>query len=570
MNHQKYSLWSFLKPQLFVYSFGIVGDCAVTASLIVLQAFAWKDLFDASVTLSGDLLIRSSLFFLVPIILLVTISPIFYYLYQRSVKKIMNSIMLATFRKINCMPSDYLQQHHSGNLLSLFNNDIRAIETLFTSQIKAIVFHIIISLSSIISMLLLNWKIGLFLISIGVLSAIVISFYSKQLRSISDSIQRRLAVRTARLLDIIAGVNVIKMFNLSSIVVGQFNRVNKGNVCLEVSRGKKVAKLECANYLIGFINFGGAFAVGAIMLSNGSIGLGTLTALVQLSISVSSSFLQIGGVFAQLQTSLAGSRRLEQLFLEQEDILLEKPKVISTASVSLRFNNVSFNYLNSEKQVLNNVNITFPERGMIALVGESGSGKSTIAKLLMGVHAPTAGDIYLNDVSYSNISTQEIREEISFVPQNAFLFNGSIEENIRLGNLEASREEIVSAAIAANAHEFIEALENGYSTEIGENGFNLSGGQRQRIALARALVRNSSIIILDEATSALDAKSEELINLAIKQLSLSKCLIVITHGLKTMLSADQIYVLDSGQIVQEGKPEQLRKVNGVFQQLISV
>lgn len=565
----KNHLWKFIRPQLFAYGIGVVGDCAVHASLIVMQAFAWKYLFDASTKLNGDLLVKSSLFFLIPIVLLVTASPIFYYVYQMAVKKIMNAIMLAVFKKINRLPLSFFESNHSGYLVSLFNNDVRTIRSIFDSQIKNILFHIIISVGSILSMMYLDWKIGLFLVGVGFISAILVSLFSKPLRSVSDIIQRRLGVRTARLLDVLAGITVIKMLNIHAVITRRFNRVNDGLVQLENTRGDRVAKLESVNYLIAFFNFGGAFAVGAFMLSNGMIGLGTLTALVQLSVSISSSFSQIGVTIAQLQTSLAGFRRLSELFGQSEKQSNEHclPSNWKQAPFALSFEHVSFQFPGDDRLVLEELNFYLEGIGITAIVGKSGSGKSTIAKLIMGVHAPTNGQILINGEHYYGYHWLEL---ISYVPQKVFLFEGTIEENIRLGNLHASREDIIRAAIEANAHPFITELKDGYSTKIVDGGGNLSVGQKQRIALARALVRDSKILVLDEATSALDSTSEGLIHKAISEVSKTRKVVVITHKLERILDADQILVVENGRIVEEGSATQLRNANGIFKELLSV
>jgi ATP-binding cassette subfamily B protein len=417
-------------------------------------------------------------------------------------------------------------------------------------------------------MLYLDWKISLSLIGIGILSAVLVSLFSRQLRVVSDAIQRRLGARTARLLDVIVGVTDIKMLNIHAIVTRKFNRVNEGLVQLEKARGYRVAKLESVNYLITFINFGGVFAVGGVMMANGMIGMGTLTALVQLSLSVSLSFSQIGGTIAQLQTSLAGFRRLAELFAQTEKEVNELPIPLSAKRMpfSLSFNNVSFQYLGEERLALRELNFHLEGTGITAFVGKSGSGKSTIAKLLLGMYPPNKGEILFNNEPLRH----QWLEQISYVPQKVFLFEGTIEENIRMGNLEASREDIIRAAFEANAHTFIMELEDDYSSKIVDGGSNLSGGQKQRIALARALVRETKLLVLDEATSALDSTTETLIHQAIAKIAQTRKVVVITHNLKRIMEVDQVLVMDNGRIVCEGSANQLRNSNSHFQNLLSI
>jgi ABC-type multidrug transport system fused ATPase/permease subunit len=280
-------------------------------------------------------------------------------------------------------------------------------------------------------------------------------------------------------------------------------------------------------------------------------------------------FNQLGNFVVQSQSSLVGVNRIFELLNmppEKEEYNLAGTY---TGSNIIEIQNLSFNYKDRDN-VINNLSLSVEKNSKIAFVGLSGGGKSTIIKLLLGFYPIETGNIFINNRSISEYKLMELRNMIAYVPQDAYLFEGTIEENIRYGKLTASSDEIIAAAKLANAHEFILEQTEGYNTKIGEKGAKLSGGQRQRIAIARALLKDAPILLLDEATSALDTESEELVQKALDNLMRGRTTITIAHRLSTIKSSDEIYVIGNGSILEKGTHNELLSMSGLYRKLYEV
>lgn len=303
--------------------------------------------------------------------------------------------------------------------------------------------------------------------------------------------------------------------------------------------------------------------------------VGTVLAVMQLMGNANYMFENIGNFIKDMQKSLAGaSRVLKLLGMESEKdrcsdtLSLENSMVKENflTEAMVEFKNVNFSYTNCP--VLKDLNLNIKSQKITAIVGHSGSGKSTLAKLLLGFYSSNSGDIIIDGNSISKYPLILLRDKIAYVPQNPYLFKGSIGENIGFGKLNSSIEAIIAAAKIANAHDFIINLPNGYDTLVGERGENLSGGQKQRIAIARALIKDAPILLLDEATSALDLESEREIQKELEGLMKNRTTIVIAHRLSTIKNADEIYVLDNGQVAEHGNHENLLLKNGLYKAML--
>ncbi|AJY76273.1 ABC transporter ATP-binding protein [Paenibacillus beijingensis] len=564
-------LLNYIKPKLFTYSLGLLGSCFITASLIIMQAFAWKDMFNAAVNLNNDLLYRSIIIFFIPVVLLVCISPFFVYLYSSAVKKVMFGIRRSLFDKILKLPSKYHDTHHSGEIYSVMTNDITLIESAYLVHIRIILYQFILIIASLFSMLLIDWKMAIPLFLVCISFAFVTSKFSKSLGSISKKIQNQKSKETQNLIDILGGIHVIRIFNLNKTIGGKYKTKNKRLTRLGIFLGHKQGQLEGITFLAGFLNHGGIYVLGAFMIMNGLTELGTLTALVSLQINVSFAFLQIGSNLSQLQISIVGINRLNELKKKTEEQqnynysnnLIKNNKKL----IGIEFNKVTFSY-KSDEEILKNLSFFVEKGSKVAFVGSSGSGKSTIAKLIMGLYPIEGGEIYVDGIPVRALLLDDLRSLIAYVPQEVILFDGTVEENIRFGNSNATNEEVITAAIAANAHNFISDLKDGYQTHIGETGRGLSGGEKQRIAIARAILKNAPILIFDEATSSLDTKTEELVQDALNKLIKDRTTLIITHRLSTIQNADRIYVMDKGAIVENGTHEELLSKNSKYKSLV--
>jgi ATP-binding cassette subfamily B protein len=282
-------------------------------------------------------------------------------------------------------------------------------------------------------------------------------------------------------------------------------------------------------------------------------------------------FFNFGRFVAELQSALAGSSRVFDLLnqpLEKQAIVLNGNTNMENSSM-IALNNVNFSY-EDKNHLLYNFNMVVPKGKVVALVGSSGAGKSTIIKLLMGFYPINSGDIIMDDKSINQYTLKELRGLIAYVPQDAYLFNGTIEENIRYGRVNASKEEIIEAAKKANAHKFIMNLPKGYDTNVVESGANLSGGQKQCISIARAFVKNAPILLLDEATSALDSESEQLVQKGLDALFQGRTALIIAHRLSTIKNANTIYVIENGKVSEVGTHDELMDKSRMYKRLYNI
>jgi ATP-binding cassette, subfamily B, bacterial len=291
-----------------------------------------------------------------------------------------------------------------------------------------------------------------------------------------------------------------------------------------------------------------------------------MLAVINLLNGVVFMFTSLGNFIAQIQGSLAGANRVFELLdepVEPERYVLKKTE--DTAAM-VELQDIGFSY-NGTDRVLDGVSLSIGKGQMAALVGPSGGGKSTVLKMLLGYYPPQEGNIVVNAKSIGQYSLTELRDMMAYVPQDAYLFDGTVEENIWYGRPKATREEVIAAAEAANAHGFITELPEGYATKVGERGTRLSGGQKQRIAIARALLKNAPILLLDEATSALDSESEQLVQDALNRLMQGRTTIAVAHRLSTIRHADVIYVIEGGEVVEKGNHTELAEGEGLYNRL---
>lgn len=547
------------------YIIGLLGGCFCPASFRIISAFVNKNMINAATSGEVGLLTKALFLAIAALIFSCIIDPICRYMYNKSIKETMRDIRGMVFSHVEKLPMSYLEKNHSGDTISRLTNDVNIMENVYGGQMFALVIAAFMGISSTVTMFSLDYKLAVLMIFLGLVSMKINVKYSAPIRKISDEVQKRRGMSTQYLGDVLAGFRVIKMFSLRSII-DRYVDENAAIKSKAMERVKRNCELLCVNHVISTISFVGVLIIGAFMVNSRISDFGTITAIISLQGGVTFMFTQFGNFFTQLQESLSGAARVFDILEVPEEQEKNDVKGRKDKENMIVIKDVSFNY-DQDKVILDNLSMAVKKGQIAALVGASGGGKSTIIKLLLGFYPIYSGEISINGRAMGDYTMDELRKLMAYVPQDAYLFEGTIEENILYGRPGASKEEMINAAKMANAHDFIVDMKDGYKTKVGERGLKLSGGQRQRIAIARALLKDEPILLLDEATSALDSESEMLVQQALSVLMKGRTVIVVAHRLSTIENADVIYVIGEGKVKEQGKHEELLKLKGIYHDL---
>jgi len=569
----------FMGNRLLPYIFLLLAYACCELAIGLGSAYLLGSLFDAVAALKGDLLVSTLIWFGLFLVTVGTIYPLVTYAIQATGHTLTGSLRRALFDHIQHLPVGHLKSTHSGEMISRLTNDVAVFERAYLEHIPNLFSKAIVVPVAIMYMAILDWRLALFAVSTAALGASVGTYYARLLERLGVQIQEGLATVTSRLSDILEGAEILRAFNLQGFLLGRFSEKTGAVMERGLERAKKEAALDGFNDVFSSASFVGLLFFGAFLSLKGEITLGVAMAVVQLENPVSDLFRNGGPMVAGLASSMAAGKRIfEVLDTPKEPAILPAPEALSSgekfgvntgenlrkcspalkqpAAPYVEFKDVTFGY-NPNTPVLVDVSFRVEQGQMVALVGPSGSGKSTVFNLLMGFYAPQKGAIFVGGRSIYEETLREIRQKIAFVPQDAHVFSGTVAENIGYGRPGTGMDEIILAARAANAHDFIVEMEKGYDTYVGEKGSQVSGGQRQRIAIARAILKDAPFLLLDEATSHLDPASQELVESALERLMVGRTTLVIAHRLSTVRRADKIIVLENGRVVEEGKHEEL-------------
>lgn len=508
-------------------------------------------------------------------ILILFLARGFFYFGQRYLmsfvgQKIVNDIREALYRHLQTLSLSYFDKRKTGNIMSNLTNDVTALQTAIAGNLISFVQEAVILIGSLASMFVLYWKLTLLTLVIVPLVVFTINFFGSRLRLAGHEVQGRMADITSLLEEAISGIRIIRSFNREDFEIKRFLVQNDNNFWALMMTTK------LTSLLTPFIQFFAAIAVtgiiwyGGMSVINGEMTAGALIAFLIYAINLANPVRRISEIYGDIQKSLAAADRVFET-LDTESDIKEKENAIELPPVKgfIRFNDVSFAY-DKEHPALMDFNLTVKPGEVVALVGPSGAGKSTIANLLPRFYDVTSGSLTIDGVDVRDVTFSSLRQQIGLVPQETMLFNASIKDNILYGRLDATDEEIIAAAKAANAHDFIMDMPQGYNEIVGDRGGSLSGGQRQRIAIARAILKNPHILVLDEATSALDTESEKIVQAALDRLMDGRTAVVIAHRLSTVRDADNIVVIDHGRIAEEGTHEELLNKKGLYAHLYAV
>ncbi|MEL1240294.1 ABC transporter ATP-binding protein [Flavobacterium flavipallidum] len=493
------------------------------------------------------------------------------YLFVNFTENTLANVRLALYTNLVKLPMTFFSQKRVGELNSRISNDITQIQDTLTTTIAEFLRQFILIIGSFVMLASINIKLTIMMVSIVPLVGVAAVLFGRYIRKYSKKVQDQVAESQVVVEETMQGISIVKAFANEWYEIARYRTKIKEVVKVAIKGG------QLRGYFASFIIiclFGTIVAVvwyGVQLSIAGEITVGELFTFILYSSYVGASSGGIAELYAQVQKAIGATERVFELLDEKPEEINAVAHIHNIEKIKgdVSFQNVAFSYPSrKEIQVLKDVNFTAGSGQKIAVVGPSGAGKSTIASLLLRFYDTDKGSILIDDKNIYDYDLENLRGNMSIVPQDVILFGGTIKENIAYGKPNATDEEIILAAKQANAINFIESFPEKMDTIVGERGIKLSGGQRQRIAIARALLKNPSILILDEATSSLDSESEKLVQEALEVLMEGRTSIIIAHRLSTIRSADQILVIDNGVISEQGTHSELINLeNGIYKNL---
>jgi len=475
------------------------------------------------------------------------------------------------YAKIVDLPVAYYSEKRKGDVMARMLGDVNEVQNSFFLVLELIVKEPLTIIFSLIAMIKISWELTLFVFIFIPIAGFIISKIGKSLKSQSTRAQQENGHLISIVEETLSGLKVVKGYNAEGFFKRLFNQSIDRLYVLTNKIGKKNNLASPMSEFLGIITIAVLLIYGGnLVLVEKTLDGALFLAYITLAYNILTPAKAISKATYQVKNGMAAAERVFEI--------IDTPNVIRDTEKSIEINgfndkisikNVTFSY-DGERNVLKNFNLEIPKGKMVALVGQSGSGKSTIANLLMRFYDVEKGEILIDQNNIKDIQLISLREQLGLVTQDSIMFNGSIADNVRIGKLNATDEEIVAALKIANAFEFVQNLPQGINTNIGDAGGKLSGGQKQRISIARAVLKNPPIMILDEATSALDTESERLVQDALEKMMENRTSVVIAHRLSTIQKANVIVVMHNGEIAEQGTHDELMAKNGTYAKLVSL
>ena len=562
--------YPFIRPYLPKMIFAaalVVGIALLNLALIRLAGLLW-DQITVQRTLPG--MTNTIAFFLSLVIAQVLLSIGQSYMTAWISQHIMADFRTHVFAHLQRLSLNFYAKRRTGEILSRLMNDVSVIQTTLTETPIDSTKQVVTLIGGVAFLLIMNWRLCLLILLLLPALVLVARFFGKRLKSLSTDLQDQTATATTLIEEVVSGIRVVKSFVQAQREEMRFTGQVRTMLQLALRRARVMAVFIPTITLLTLAAAAAVLWYGGKQVIDGVVSPGELFAFVLFAGILIGPFGSAARVFAQIKEAQGAMHRVFEI-LDTEPDVHDAPDAIAmppiTGHVSL--DHVSFAY-DVRQPVLTDVSFQTKPGEVVAFVGPTGSGKTTLVNLLHRFYDPISGTIAIDGHDVRTVRLDSLYRQIALVPQETILFGGTILDNIRYGRQDATERDVIDASRAANAHEFIDALPDGYETIVGEKGVNLSGGQRQRLAIARAILKQPKILMLDEATSALDTESERLVQEAVERLMVGKTTFVVAHRLSTIQRANRIIVLNKGRIVEQGDHFTLMERKGLYHYLYTL
>lgn len=574
---KSFKIFNYIKPYKWIYILGLITLLISSVSSIIFPyllggLLGVEDQEKGSQFSLMDFNNINSLFALLLLLFIIQSIASFFriYLFGIVTENSLRDIREIVFRKLIGKNITFYDNNKVGELQSRVSSDVSLLTETFNTTLAEFLRQILTIIFGILFIMFISWKLSLIMLAIVPVVAISAVFFGKFIKKISKQAQDQSANSNIVLLESLNGIrNVKSMVN----EVFEFNRFKKSTDKLNtLGKTNAIWRGLFAGFII-LVMFGSIIFViwnGMKMVNSNTLTNAEFFQFLLYTVMIAASFGGISSLIGNIQKAVGATERLLEIINSEIEIDIESATIQKTPifKKSIEFKNVSFHYSNrSDLEILKNINLKIPIGKQTAIVGGSGAGKSTLAQILLRFYEPTNGEILIDNKNYLNYNLSNYRSNISLVPQEIFLFGGSIYENIAYGDVTANEKAVNEAAKMANINEFTDRFEDGMETLVGDRGVQLSGGQKQRIAIARAILRNPSLLILDEATSALDNRTENIVQDALSKLLKNRTSIVIAHRLTTLKDAENILVLSNGEFIENGTHQSLISKKGIYYNL---